>query len=83
MGPPPPKGKTMNTSEWRRIAATRFHIIAGRDELISGSNNLDTARSLAASLSAGRKSPMHVRDTVSQRGYIRFWNGREVERVGL
>ena len=78
----------MNASEWQRIAATRFHIIAGRDELVSGSNNLDAARSLAASLSAGRKSSMQVCDTVlqpgkSQRGYIRFWNGREVERVGL
>ena len=77
----------MDTAEWQRIAATRFHIIAGRDELVSGSNDLDAARSLAASLSAGRKTHMQVCDTVqgasSQRGYIRFWNGREVERVGL
>lgn len=72
----------MNTSEWQRLSAMRFHVIAGRDELVTASNNLDAARSLATSFSEGRKSAMQVVDT-QQRGYIRFWNGREVERVGL
>ena len=78
----------MNTSEWQRLSAMRFHVIAGRDELVTASGNLEAARSLAASLSAGRKSAMQVHDTQkvdgrAQRGYLRFWNGREVERVGL
>ena len=66
----------------------RFHVIAGRDELVTASDNLDAARSLAASLSASRKCPMQVADTrhvegTAQLGYIRFWHGLEVKRVGL
>ena len=78
----------MNASEWPRLSSMRFHVIAGRDELVTASANLDAARSLAASLSASRKSAMQVSDTQNvegraQRGYIRFWNGREVERAGM
>ena len=78
----------MNFSEWRRLSAMRFHVIAGRDELVTASDNLDAARSLAASFSAGRKCAMQVLGTQlvegrEQRGFIRFWHGREVERVGL
>lgn len=71
----------MNSAEWAAASAARFHVIFGRDELGAGSNDLATAKAVAANLTAGRKSAGQVVDTAG-RGYIRFFAGREVEVVG-
>lgn len=72
----------MSNAEWATATASRFHVIAGRDELVSGSNDAATAEAVATSISAGRKAAVQVIDTARPHAYVRFFNGRKLETLG-
>ena len=71
----------MDFKEWQRISSAQWHVIAGRDELVSGSNDFDTAYAVAVSTSAARKRPVQLIDSHNPGSYLRFWSGREVENL--